>query len=55
MQTLLEGMRTILGVPTFGSAAEGWNYTAIIEYMVASILLLCVVCNIFKILRCFFK
>lgn len=53
MQTVLEALRTILGEPNF-YIDGAINYNALLEYFVGALLVLCVVCNVFGILRrCF--
>ena len=64
LQTVLEALRQILGVPDFykilPSSSSGyqnysWDYAAMIEYLVGALILLCVVANVFKLLRCLFS
>lgn len=60
MNTIIEGLRYVLGEPNFwvqlpsnnssGYTSYQWDYGAIIEYVVAAILLLIVVSNIFRFL-----
>lgn len=56
MQTVLEALREILGVPEFyvklGNATNyTWDYGAMIEYAIAGILVIVVVSSVFKILK----
>lgn len=55
MQTLIQGLRQILGNPDFyidnGNYNSTWDYGAIIEYMIAGVLLIVVVISVFKFLR----
>ncbi len=60
MDSILEALRKVLGTPDFyvkmGSSTNySWDYGAMIEYLVASLVLICVVCNVFKFLRYFLK
>lgn len=55
MQTLIQGLRQILGNPDFyidnGNYNSTWDYGAMIEYMIAGVLLIVVVISVFKFLR----
>lgn len=62
MQTLIESLRAILGdtsdwyvVLNTGTNQRTWDYGAMFEYMVASMLLIIVVSSVFKILVNVFK
>lgn len=64
MQTVLEALRQILGEPDFYKVLPNssssynnysWDYAAMIEYLVGALILLCVVANVFKLLRCLFS
>lgn len=60
MNTLLEGLREIIGTPEFyvrlGSQSNyTWDYGAMIEYFVAAIILMIVVSSIFKLLIAWVK
>lgn len=52
MNTIIEGLRQILGSPDFyitdGSLAGSWNYGAMIEYFVGAVILCIVVASIFR-------
>lgn len=54
MQTLINALRQVVGSADFyqtsGSYGGTWDYGAMIEYMVASLLLLVVVASIFRLL-----
>lgn len=56
MNTVIEAMREILGVPEFyvkmgTSTNYSWDYGAMLEYAIAGMLVLIVVGSIFKIIR----
>lgn len=56
MQTVLETLRDIIGVPDFYVRLENqqnysWDYGAMIEYIIAGTLILIVVSSVFKILK----
>lgn len=55
MQTLINGLRQILGNPDFyidnGNYNSTWDYGAMLEYMIAGVLLIVVVISVFKFLR----
>lgn len=64
MNTLIESLREIIGVPDFWVRMEAnnnngytlqWDYGAMLEYMVAGILICVVVSSVFKFLRCLLK
>ena len=59
MNTLIETLREIIGVPDFyiegNNYSSTWDYGAMIEYMIAGILVCVVVCSVFKFLRCLMK
>lgn len=50
MQTVIQSLRQILGVPEFQLADGSWNYAAMIEYFVAAVLLCIVVASVFRFL-----
>lgn len=56
MQTVIESLRDIIGIPEFyvrlGNATNySWDYGAMIEYAGALILVLVVVSSVFKIIK----
>lgn len=59
METVLTYLREILGEADFYRNLTGtnytWDYAAMIEYVVAAVLLLVVVSNVFRFLRCLIK
>lgn len=55
MQTILEALRTVLGQPDFykqltHTSNYTWDYAAMIEYLVAALILLVVISSVFKFL-----
>lgn len=55
MQTILEALRTVLGQPDFYKQLTvtgnyTWDYAAMIEYLVAALILLVVISSVFKFL-----
>lgn len=54
MQTVIQALRQILGVPDFyidgGQYSNYWDYGAMIEYFVAALILLIVISSVFKFL-----
>lgn len=55
MQTIIQALRSVLGVPDFyvklaGSNNYSWDYGAMIEYFVAALVLLIVVASVFRFL-----
>lgn len=55
MQTILEAWRTVVGEPEFyvrlgGSTNYSWDYGAMIEYIMVSLIVLVVVSSVFRIL-----
>lgn len=54
MTTILESLREIIGSADFyienGSYSGSWDYGAMIEYMIAGLLLCIVVASVFKFL-----
>lgn len=54
MQTLIEALRQVIGSPDFyitnGSYSGSWDYGAMMEYMVAALILTIVVASVFRIL-----
>lgn len=60
MNTLIQQLREILGVPEFyvklgNQTNYTWDYGAMIEYMIAGILLCIVVSSVFKFIRVMFR
>lgn len=59
MQTILETLRDYLGEADFYKILSGnnytWDYAAMIEYLVAAIVLCITVSYVFRILLCLFK
>lgn len=60
MNTLIEGLREIIGTPDFYlegiSGYNGsWDYGAMIEYMVCAMILMIVISSIFRILIAWVK
>ena len=60
MQTVIDALRSILGTPDFYKQMSGynnyaWDYGAMIEYFVASLVLLIVISSVFKFLMKLFK
>lgn len=61
MQTVIDALRTILGEPDFwkqlpsnsssGYTSYQWDYGAMIEYVVAAIIVCIVVASVFKFIR----
>lgn len=58
MYTLLEALRSILGQADFYHTLYGdrptWDYSLMIEYLVGAVVLLCVISNVFALLRILF-
>lgn len=58
MQTVIEYLRDIIGVPDFyienGNYSSTWDYGAMLEYVIAGCLVLVVVGSVFRILRSVF-
>lgn len=54
MQTIMEALREFIGTPDFyienGSYSGSWDYGAMIEYVIAGLILLVVVASVFKFL-----
>lgn len=54
MNTIIEALRTIIGPADFYDSSSGysgsWDYGAMVEYMVASIILVIVVASVFRLL-----
>lgn len=50
MNTVIDGLRQILGVPSFTLADCSWNYGAIIEYFVGAVVLCIVITSVFRFL-----
>lgn len=60
MNTIIDALREFLGEPDFykhltSSTNYTWDYGAMLEYVLAGILLLIVVGSVFKILRGWFS
>ena len=60
MQTLIEALRDIIGTPDFYRQMGGmnnytWDYGAMIEYIVASLLVLIVVSWVFRFIKWLFS
>lgn len=55
MQTLLQALRSILGEADFFIfETSSWDYSLMIEYLIGAVILLCVICNVFALLRILF-
>ena len=59
MQTLINALRDVLGTPDFYNRLEGqtnytWDYGAMIEYMVAAMILMVVVSYVFRMIKWIF-
>ncbi len=58
MQTLLQALRQIIGTPDFyienGNYSSTWDYGAMIEYIVAALLVMICVSWIFRFLKYIF-
>lgn len=50
MTDLISALRSVIGEASFYVNGE-LDYSLLIEYIIASLVVLCVVCNIFKLLR----
>ena len=55
MQTIIEALRVVLGQPDFYKQLTitgnyTWDYAAMIEYLVAALILLVVISSVFKFL-----
>lgn len=65
METIINGLRSVLGTPDFwkqmqstsssGYTSYQWDYGLMIEYFIAGLLLCIVVSNVFAILRSVFR
>lgn len=60
MQTVIDALRDIVGAPDFYTRLENqqnytWDYGAMLEYAVASMVVLIVVGSVFKMVRGFFS
>lgn len=60
MQTVIDALRDIVGAPDFyrqmtSSTNYSWDYGAMLEYAVASMVVLIVVGSVFKMVRGFFS
>ncbi len=59
MQTILQALRQILGVPDFYVRLENqqnytWDYGAMIEYMVGAMILMIVISYVFRFIKWIF-
>lgn len=54
MQTLIDALRQVIGSPDFyitnGSYSGSWDYGAMMEYIVAALILCIVVASVFRLL-----
>lgn len=51
MNSLIDGLRSIIGVPSFYDAINGvWHYDLMVEYVGCLLLVLVVVCSIFRLI-----
>lgn len=59
MDSILNALRSVLGTPNFyidnGSYNSTWDYGAILEYMIAGVILCVVISSVFKFVRCLIK
>ena len=60
MNTLIDTLRDIIGTPEFyvklgNQTNYTWDYGAMIEYMIAGIIVCVVISSVFKFLRCLLK
>ena len=59
MNTLIEALREIIGTPDFyiegSNYSSTWDYGAMLEYMIAGILVCIVVSSVFKFIRMGFR
>lgn len=59
MTTIIEALRSIVGVPDFYKVLNGnnptWDYNAMFEYFFACLILCIVVSSIFKFIRSILK
>lgn len=60
MNTLIDTLRNIIGTPDFYVRLENqnnytWDYGAMLEYMIAGIIVCVVISSVFKFLRCLLK
>lgn len=53
MNSIIEALRVILGEPQF-YVDGALNYNLLFEYFVGALIVLCVVCNVFRLVRCLF-
>lgn len=54
MESLLNALRSVLGEPNF-YIDNTWNYGAMLEYMIAGVILCVVISSVFKFVRCLIK
>lgn len=58
MQTLISALRDVLGTPDFYDSGSGysgsWDYGAMIEYVVAAMILMIVVSYVFRMIKWLF-
>lgn len=59
MYTLIEQLREIIGDPDFyiegSNYSSTWDYGAMLEYMIAGIIVCIVISSVFKFIRVLFK
>lgn len=59
MDSILNALRSVLGTPDFyidnGSYNSTWDYGAMLEYMIAGVILCVVISSVFKFVRCLIK
>lgn len=59
MDSLLNALRSVLGSPDFYIENSGysstWDYGAMLEYMIAGVILCVVISSVFKFIRCLIK
>lgn len=55
LQTIIDGMREIIGTPDFyvenGSYSNYWDYASMMEYFFAGTLLCITVCGVFRFIN----
>lgn len=59
MDSLLNALRSVLGSPDFyienSGYSSSWDYGAMLEYMIAGVILCVVISSVFKFIRCLIK
>lgn len=59
MDSILRALRSVLGTPDFyienGNYSSTWDYGAMLEYMIAGVILCIVISSVFKFIRCLIK